>query len=60
MRSNYDAVVNFTVEAMEAPASGSMKGSWKDSVEKDDTPESTAPESAPKTGAPEKSPRGVK
>ncbi len=60
VRSNYDAVVNFTVEAMEAPASGSMKGNWKDSVEKDDTPESEAPESAPKTGAPEKSLRGVK
>lgn len=37
VRSNYDAVVNFTMEAVESSGSdGVMKGNWKNSVEADD------------------------
>lgn len=37
VRSNYDAVVNFTMEAVESSGSdGAMKGNWKKSVEADD------------------------
>ena len=62
VRSNYDAVVSFTMEAVEASGSdGSMKGDWKNSVEADDGNDAKkSPEAKPESGSVKKAPSSVK